>query len=84
MDRDGLIIEDDHDAVFRWDRMPMGCLQGLDPQRIALLGSVSRSLAPGLRLGWVVRPGRCSLRSLRPNVTPMGAARSSSSTHWPG
>lgn len=56
MDRDGLIIEDDHDGVFRWDRMPMGCLQGLDPQRIALAGSVSRSLAPGLRIGWVVPP----------------------------
>lgn len=56
MDRDGLIIEDDYDAVFRWDRMPMGCLQGLDPQRVALAGSVSHSLAPGLRIGWLVPP----------------------------
>ncbi|MDQ2788262.1 MAG: PLP-dependent aminotransferase family protein [Actinomycetota bacterium] len=55
-ERDGLVIENDHDAVFRWDRMPMGCLQGLDPHRVALLGSVSRSLAPGLRLGWIVPP----------------------------
>ncbi len=56
MDRDGLIIEDDYDAEFRWDRMPMGCVQGLDPRRVVLLGSVSRSLAPGLRIGWVLPP----------------------------
>ncbi len=56
MDRDGLIIEDDYDAEFRWDRMPMGCMQGLDPERVALLGSVSRSLAPGLRIGWMLPP----------------------------
>lgn len=55
-ERDGIIVEDDRDAVFRWDRMPMSCLQGLDPQRIVLLGSVSLSLAPALRLGWIVPP----------------------------
>lgn len=54
--RNGLVIEDDHDAVFRWDRRPMDCLQGFDPQHVALLGSVSRPLAPGLRLGWIVPP----------------------------
>ena len=56
MDRDALVVEDDHDGLFRWDRMPMGCVQGLDHPRVALLGSVSRSLAPGLRIGWVVPP----------------------------
>jgi GntR family transcriptional regulator/MocR family aminotransferase len=56
IERDALIIEDDRAAVFRWDRMPLGCLQGLDPQRIASLGSVSRALAPGLRLGWILPP----------------------------
>ncbi|WUH97484.1 PLP-dependent aminotransferase family protein [Spirillospora sp. NBC_00431] len=53
-DVDGLILEDDYDAEFRYDREPVGCLQGVDPDRVVLLGSVSKSLAPALRLGWAV------------------------------
>ncbi|MFA1545144.1 MocR-like pyridoxine biosynthesis transcription factor PdxR [Actinomadura chokoriensis] len=53
---DGLILEDDYDAEFRYDRDPVGCLQGVDPDRVVLLGSVSKSLAPALRLGWAVAP----------------------------
>jgi GntR family transcriptional regulator/MocR family aminotransferase len=53
----GLILEDDYDGEFRYDRQPMGALQGLDPQRVVYLGTVSKSLAPGLRLAWMVLPG---------------------------
>jgi GntR family transcriptional regulator / MocR family aminotransferase len=55
-ERGGTIIEDDYDAEFRYDREPVGALQGLAPDRVALIGSVSKSLAPALRLGWVVAP----------------------------
>jgi GntR family transcriptional regulator / MocR family aminotransferase len=52
----GLILEDDYDGEFRYDRHPVGALQGLDPQRVVYFGSVSKSLAPGLRLAWMVLP----------------------------
>jgi GntR family transcriptional regulator / MocR family aminotransferase len=55
---DATIIEDDYDSEFRYDREPVGALQGLAPHRVALLGSVSKSLAPALRLGWVVCPSQ--------------------------
>ncbi|MFI7388193.1 PLP-dependent aminotransferase family protein [Streptomyces sp. NPDC049813] len=53
---DGLVVEDDYDGDFRYDRAPVGALQGLDPDRVAYTGSVSKSLMPGLRLGWLVVP----------------------------
>jgi GntR family transcriptional regulator / MocR family aminotransferase len=52
----GLILEDDYDGEFRYDRQPIGALQGLDPDRVVYFGSVSKSLAPGLRLGWMILP----------------------------
>ncbi len=55
-ERRATIIEDDYDAEFRYDRDPVGALQGLAPDRVALIGTVSKSLAPALRLGWVVCP----------------------------
>jgi GntR family transcriptional regulator / MocR family aminotransferase len=55
-ERDAVIVEDDYDAEFRYDREPVGALQGLAPNRVALLGTVSKSLAPALRIGWVVCP----------------------------
>lgn len=51
-----LVIEDDYDAEFRYDRPPVPALQGLAPDRVAYTGSVSKTLAPGLRLGWLVVP----------------------------
>jgi GntR family transcriptional regulator/MocR family aminotransferase len=53
---DGLILEDDYDGEFRYDRQPVGALQGLDPDHVVYLGTASKSLAPGLRLGWLVVP----------------------------
>jgi GntR family transcriptional regulator / MocR family aminotransferase len=53
---DGVILEDDYDAEFRYDRQPVGSLQGLDPARVIALGSVSKTLAPAIRLGWVLAP----------------------------
>ncbi|MEV7426459.1 PLP-dependent aminotransferase family protein [Streptomyces sp. NPDC091212] len=53
---DGFVLEDDYDGEFRYDREPVGALQGLDPERVVYTGSVSKSLAPGLRLGWLLAP----------------------------
>src|SRR5690606_31973302 len=55
-DVDGYIIEDDYDAEFRYDRQPVGSMQGLCPARVLSIGSVSKSLAPAMRLGWIVSP----------------------------
>ncbi|MEV0025376.1 PLP-dependent aminotransferase family protein [Streptomyces atroolivaceus] len=52
----GLLLEDDYDGEFRYDRQPVGALQGLDPERVVYMGTASKSLAPGLRLAWMVLP----------------------------
>jgi GntR family transcriptional regulator/MocR family aminotransferase len=54
--RDALLVEDDYDAEFRYDRLPIGALQGLDPERVIHAGTASKTLAPGLRLGWLSLP----------------------------
>jgi GntR family transcriptional regulator/MocR family aminotransferase len=57
-ERDAIIIEDDYDAEFRYDREPVGALQGLAPDRVVATSSVSKTLGPTLRLGWIVCPAR--------------------------
>ena len=52
----GVIIEDDYDGEFRYDRHPLGSLQALAPDRVVYAGTASKTLAPGLRLGWLVLP----------------------------
>ncbi|MEV3857696.1 PLP-dependent aminotransferase family protein [Streptomyces sp. NPDC050095] len=54
--RGGVVVEDDYDGEFRYDRKPVGAVQGLDPERVVYVGSVSKSLSPALRLGWMVLP----------------------------
>ena len=51
-----LVLEDDYDAEYRYDRAPVGAMQGLDPDRVAYAGTASKTLAPGFRLGWLILP----------------------------
>ena len=53
---DAIAIEDDYDAEYRYDRAAIGALQGLDPDRVIYAGSASKTLAPALRIGWLVVP----------------------------
>lgn len=57
-DRVGVVIEDDYDGEFRYDRQPVGAMQALAPDRVVYAGTASKSLAPGVRLGWLVVPSR--------------------------
>jgi GntR family transcriptional regulator/MocR family aminotransferase len=51
-----LIVEDDYDSEYRYDRVAVGAIQGLAPERVAHIGSASKRLAPGMRLGWMLLP----------------------------
>jgi GntR family transcriptional regulator/MocR family aminotransferase len=53
---DALVIEDDYDGEFRYDRQPIGALQALDPDRTIYAGTASKTLAPALRIGWLALP----------------------------
>jgi GntR family transcriptional regulator/MocR family aminotransferase len=75
-DRDALAIEDDYDAEYRYDRAAVGALQGLEPDRVVYAGSASKTLAPALRLGWLVVPPPLldAIRSEK-HVADMGTER---------
>ncbi|MEU7748916.1 PLP-dependent aminotransferase family protein [Nonomuraea sp. NPDC049158] len=64
---DVLVIEDDYDAEYRYDREPIGAIQGLAPESVVYAGTASKTLAPGLRLGWLILPSRL--------VEPMSTAK---------
>ena len=66
-ERGAVVVEDDYDAEFRYGRTPVGAMQGLAPDHVVYAGSVSKTLAPGIRLGWLVLPGRLA--------EPMAAAK---------
>jgi GntR family transcriptional regulator/MocR family aminotransferase len=59
-----VILEDDYDAEYRYDRAPVGALQGLRPDLVFHIGSVSKTLAPALRLGWLIAPAAWQARLL--------------------
>ncbi|MCU1679565.1 MAG: GntR family transcriptional regulator [Amycolatopsis sp.] len=61
-DVDGLVLEDDYDAEFRYDRRPVSTVQGMDPARVVLLGSVGKTLSPALGIGWAVIPPQWTQR----------------------
>ena len=80
---DGLILEDDYDAEFRYDRPPVSTMQGMNPRRVVLLGSLSKTLSPAIGIGWMLVPARWSdvldrvesLPPLPPTLDQLGLAR---------
>ncbi len=57
-ERGGLVIEDDYDGEFRYDRQPVGAMQGIAPDHVVYVGTASKTLGPGVRLAWAVLPER--------------------------
>ena len=73
-ERAALIIEDDYDAEFRYDRHPVAALQGMAPRRVAYAGTASKTLSPALRFGWLLLP---------PELADDVAGRVHASGAWP-
>ena len=80
-----LVIEDDYDAEYRYDRAPLAAMQGLAPDRVVYIGTVSKTLAPALRIGWLVLPGAMVAPVLRgPRADRPRLPRRSTRWPWPG
>jgi GntR family transcriptional regulator/MocR family aminotransferase len=62
---DGYLVEDDYDAEYRYDHQPVATVQGLAPDRVLLGGSISKTLAPALRLGWLAVPPKLAEAAAR-------------------
>ena len=73
-ERNAIAIEDDYDAEYRFDRAPVGALQGLDSDRVVYAGSASKTLAPALRLGWLVLPAALAVCNQK-LIADQGSAR---------
>ena len=68
--RGAWVVEDDYDSEFRYDVAPLPALAALDRARVIYLGSASKSVHPGLRIGWLVGP-----RDVLAAITARRAAR---------
>ncbi len=72
---DGVVIEDDYDAEHRYDRPALRAMQAMDPARVVYMGSVSKTLAPALRLGWLVLPPALRANTVsRKQLTDLGCS----------
>ncbi|WP_460961020.1 MocR-like pyridoxine biosynthesis transcription factor PdxR [Parasphingorhabdus pacifica] len=72
---DRIVVEDDYDGEFRYDRQPVGALQGMAPEHVVYAGTTSKTLAPALRIAWLVLPARL--------VAPVRALKTRSGVHAP-
>ena len=79
---DGFIVEDDYDGEFRYDQQPVGAMQALAPDRVVFAGSTSKTLAPGMRLGWLVVPAALPCRCWKRWRRSGRRCRRLSSSRW--